>query len=66
MGVETARRVSPYRVFRTQIRDAFADYRSPHVSIDVLLSWGTTRFTAIPVQHDRAKDRESRITLFAS
>ena len=52
MGVETARRVSPYRIFRTQIRDAFAEYRSPHVSIDALLSWGTTRFTAIPVQHD--------------
>ena len=52
MGVETARRVSPYRIFRTQIRDAFAEYRSPHVSIDALLSWGTTRFTAIPVIHD--------------
>ena len=52
MGVETARRVSPYRVFRTQIRDAFAEYRSPHVSIDALLSWGTTRFGAIPVLHD--------------
>lgn len=52
MGVETARRVSPYRIFRTQIRDAFAEYRSPHVSIDALLSWGTTRFSAIPVQHD--------------
>ena len=52
MGVETARRVSPYRIFRTQIRDAFAEYRSPHVSIDALLSWGTTRFNAIPVRHD--------------
>ncbi|MEP7071701.1 MAG: glycosyltransferase family 2 protein [Verrucomicrobiota bacterium] len=52
MGVETARRVSPFRIFRTQIRDAFAEYRSPHVSIDALLSWGTTRFAAIPVRHD--------------
>lgn len=51
MGVETARRVSPYRAFRTKVRNAFADYRSPHVSIDVLLSWGTTRFSAIPVEH---------------
>ena len=52
MGVETARRVSPYRAFRTKVRNAFADYRSPRVSIDVLLSWGTTRFSAIPVQHN--------------
>lgn len=52
MGVETARHVSPYRVFRTQIRDAFAEYRSPHISIDALLCWGTTRFSAIPVRHD--------------
>lgn len=52
MGIETARHVSPYRVFHTQIREAFAEYRSPHISIDALLSWGTTRFTAIPVRHD--------------
>ncbi len=62
MGVETARHVSPYRVFRTQIRDAFAEYRSPHVSIDALLSWGTTRFTAISVQHDARKIGVSNYT----
>ncbi len=52
MGIETARQVSAFRAFRTEIRDAFADYRSPYVSIDVLLTWGTTRFAAIPVRHD--------------
>jgi undecaprenyl-phosphate 4-deoxy-4-formamido-L-arabinose transferase len=52
MGVETARHVSPYRIFNTQIRRAFTEYRSPHLSIDALLSWGSTRFTAIPVRHD--------------
>jgi glycosyltransferase involved in cell wall biosynthesis len=52
MGAETARNVSAFRAFRTQMRDAFADYRSPFVSIDVLLTWGTTRFVAIPVRHD--------------
>jgi glycosyltransferase involved in cell wall biosynthesis len=51
MGVETARKVSAFRVFRTQVRDAFADYRSPLLSIDVLLTWGTTRFAYIPVRH---------------
>ena len=52
MGVETARRVSALRVFRTQVRDGFANYQGPYVSIDVLLTWGTTRFTAITVRHD--------------
>jgi glycosyltransferase involved in cell wall biosynthesis len=51
MGVETARRISSFRAFRASIRDAFQDYRGAFVSVDVLLSWGTTRFTAIPVSN---------------
>ncbi len=35
MGVATARKVSAFRIFRTNLRDAFAEYRSPYVSIDV-------------------------------
>jgi glycosyltransferase involved in cell wall biosynthesis len=52
MGAETARNISAFRIFRTVVRDAFATYRSPYVSIDVLLTWGTTRFTATEVKHD--------------
>ncbi|MBI5670375.1 MAG: glycosyltransferase family 2 protein [Chloroflexi bacterium] len=52
MGVDVARSVSAFRVFRTQLRDAFTSYQSPYVSIDVLLTWGTKRFAAIPVRHD--------------
>jgi len=56
MGAETARNVSAFRVFRTRLRDGFEAYRSPSVSIDVLLTWTTTRFTAIKVRHaPRAK-----------
>jgi len=56
MGAETARNVSAFRVFRTRLRDGFEQYRSPSVSIDVLLTWTTTRFTAIKVRHaPRAK-----------
>jgi undecaprenyl-phosphate 4-deoxy-4-formamido-L-arabinose transferase len=51
MGAETARRVSAFRVFRTRLRDAFEDYRSPYVSIDVLLTWATARFSSIRVPH---------------
>ena len=52
MGAETARNISAFRAFRTQLRDAFVEYRSSFVSIDVLLTWATTRFTYIPVRHD--------------
>jgi undecaprenyl-phosphate 4-deoxy-4-formamido-L-arabinose transferase len=56
MGAETARSVSAFRVFRTRLREGFEAYRSPFVSIDVLLTWTTTRFTAIKVHHEpRAK-----------
>lgn len=56
MGAETARHVSAFRAFRTCSRDAFAEYHSPFVSIDVVLTWATTRFTALKVRHDpRAK-----------
>lgn len=51
MGVDIASRVSSYRAFRTFVRDGFSDYRGAFVSIDVLLSWGTTRFGAVPVSN---------------
>jgi glycosyltransferase involved in cell wall biosynthesis len=52
VGAETARKVSPFRVFRTHLRDAFANYSGPFVSIDVLLTWGTRKFAAINVRND--------------
>jgi glycosyltransferase involved in cell wall biosynthesis len=51
MGAEVARKATAFRAFRTRLREGFRDYRSPTVSIDVLLSWTTTRFTAIEVRH---------------
>lgn len=52
MGAETACRISAFRVFRTILRDAFYSFRSPFVSIDVLFTWGTTRFTHTTVHHE--------------
>ena len=49
IGSEVAKNVSAFRAFRTQLRDAFASYESPFVSIDVLLTWATTRFGATTV-----------------
>jgi len=62
MGAEVARHVSACRAFRTQGREAFADYRGQCVSIDVLLTWGTTRFGAVEVQHDPRQGGVSNYT----
>jgi undecaprenyl-phosphate 4-deoxy-4-formamido-L-arabinose transferase len=51
MGADTARSISAYRIFRTSLREAFKNYNSPSVNIDVLLTWGTRRFSHIPVIH---------------
>jgi glycosyltransferase involved in cell wall biosynthesis len=52
MGAPIARRAGAFRLFRTQLRDAFAGYDGPYVSIDVLLTWATTRFDAVEVRHE--------------
>jgi len=63
MGAESARKVSAFRAFRTSLRDGFEHYRGPFVSIDVLLTWGTTRFSAIQVRHDSRASGASNYTV---
>lgn len=63
MGAETARWVSAWRVFRTELRDGFASYHSPFVNIDVLLTWSANRFRALPVRHERRASGESNYTV---
>jgi len=55
MGADIARKVSAFRAFRSHLRDAFSEYRSPFLCLDVLLTWGTTRFAAIVVRQDQRK-----------
>jgi undecaprenyl-phosphate 4-deoxy-4-formamido-L-arabinose transferase len=63
IGVETARHVSAFRAFRTHIRSAFSRFQSPHLLLDVLLTWGTSKFGAIQVRHDARKVGRSNYTL---
>jgi undecaprenyl-phosphate 4-deoxy-4-formamido-L-arabinose transferase len=63
MGAETASQVSAFRAFRTRLRESFDAYRSPTVNIDVLLTWGTTRFSAVMVRHDERSVGASGYTL---
>lgn len=62
MGAETARNVSAFRAFRKEVCNAFSGYQSPFVSIDVLLTWGTNRFSALPVRHDTRRSGISNYT----
>jgi glycosyltransferase involved in cell wall biosynthesis len=64
MSIEMANNVSAFRVFRTNLRNAFTNYKSPFVSIDVLLTWGTTRFSAVPVRHYSRTFGKSNYTFF--
>ncbi|MGB8646678.1 MAG: glycosyltransferase family 2 protein [Anaerolineae bacterium] len=67
-GLKVASDGSSFRAFRTVLREAFANYASPSVSIDVLLTWGTTRLGAVKVRHDprrRGKSNYNLIKLIA-
>ena len=49
LGATRARHISAFRAFRGSLRRVFLEYDSPHVSIDVLLQWVTTRVVSVPV-----------------
>lgn len=60
MGVETVRDISPFRAIRARIRQAFEQFEGPDVLVDVLLSWGTSRFGVARVdERDRAAGRSN-------
>ena len=63
MGIDTARKVSAFRAFRSQLREAFQRYQGPHASIDVLLTWGTNRFSSVDVRHQPRLAGQSNYTL---
>ena len=63
MGVNIATKVSAYRVFRTQLREAFGNYNGVYVLIDVLLTWATTKFSAVDVRLDVRQFGQSNYTL---
>jgi glycosyltransferase involved in cell wall biosynthesis len=62
MGAEIARQVCAFRAFRSVVATAFDHYAGSFVSIDVLLTWGTNRFAATPVRHDRREQGTSGYT----
>ncbi|MCX6037080.1 MAG: glycosyltransferase family 2 protein [Chloroflexi bacterium] len=63
IGMKTVREVSAFRAFRTDLRHAFDGYDNPDVMIDVLLSWGTTRFAVVPVDEQPRRVGKSNYTI---
>jgi glycosyltransferase involved in cell wall biosynthesis len=62
MGAPIARKAGAFRLFRTKLRDAFEKYDGPYVSIDVLLTWASTRFDAVTVRHEPRRMGASNYT----
>jgi glycosyltransferase involved in cell wall biosynthesis len=58
-GIE---RSGPFRAFRTALREGFAGYKNPYVSIDVLISWSTTKYGFVLVRHEQRKVGRSNYT----
>jgi glycosyltransferase involved in cell wall biosynthesis len=63
LGIRHAQHIGAFRALRGSLRAAFSDYRSPDVSIDVLLAWATTRIRAVPVQYDVRRSGRSGYTV---
>jgi glycosyltransferase involved in cell wall biosynthesis len=64
MGVQTVRDIGAFKAFRSDLRMAFEDFRSPDVLVDVLLSWGTSRFASVTVDESPRTVGKSNYTLF--
>lgn len=63
IGADQARDSSAFRAFRTQLREGWTRVSDPYVSIDVLLSWTTTRHSAVPVTMDQRATGQSSYTI---
>lgn len=59
LNVESAFQGSSFRAFRTRLREAFDSFNGPSVSLDVLLTWGSTRLCSLPVKHEPRPAGES-------
>jgi glycosyltransferase involved in cell wall biosynthesis len=62
-GADTGPIVSAFRVFRSTLKPAFDDCQSPLLSVDVLLTWATTRFGTVAVRREPRVAGESNYKL---
>lgn len=55
--------IGAFRIFKTDLRDAFADYHSPDVYIDPLLSWGAVSYGHVQVEENERTVGESNYNM---
>ncbi len=63
MGAEVATRISAWRAIRRAAIAPFGRYHDAFVSIDVLLTWSTGRFTWVSVDHEPRAAGQSNYTI---
>ena len=64
MGLRTVRDIGAFKAFRADLRRSFEDFNSPDVLVDVLLSWGTSRFASVTVEEAPRTVGKSNYNLF--
>ena len=62
MGATVASQISAFRIFRTDLRDAFENYEGSNSNIDVMLTWATDSFSTVKVIHQTRKFGKSGYT----
>jgi glycosyltransferase involved in cell wall biosynthesis len=63
IGGRMARDSGAFRAFRTSLRSGFEVVNDPYISIDVLLSWVTTRYRAVATPMDQRELGTSNYTV---
>lgn len=62
IGGEITTHISPFRAFKTKLREAFADAHGQFTLIDALLPWGTSNFAYVFVSHTERAVGQSNYT----
>ena len=64
MGVDIASKVSALRLFRSHTKQAFKHFRGANVNIDVLLTWGTDKYSFVEVDYAERQHGESGYSIW--
>ena len=64
MGLRSVRDIGAFKAFRADLKKAFESFRGPDVLVDVLLSWGTSKFASVTVEESPRHTGKSNYNLF--
>lgn len=63
MGADTASNVSAFRIFRRSVFESLKDYSNPNVNLDIMLTWVTSSFSVLKINHRSRKYGETGYSL---